>query len=85
MNLHLATCQSWVSACPQDCSCIESQCSPWRIRHEPQELFPWAVLRRTGSQLEWDRLMSCSTYDRAFDLVQAMIWLGARGLRGERV
>lgn len=89
MKLHFATCASWITSRTADCTCIGAQQRPWRIRKTPHELFPWTVYRRTGSAavngIVYERLMSCSTYQGAVELVASMIWLSKNGLRSESV
>src|SRR3954468_17719819 len=59
MNLHYPTCATWVTNSVADCTCSGQR--PWRIRKNPDELFPWGVYRRTGTvqdSVVYERLMS---------------------------
>ncbi len=80
---HYASCPGWESGVVADCTCYVLPA--FRIRKEVTEQFPWRIWRRTAD-LTYTPLMSASTWDAAFELVQGFLWLRREGLnRGNHV
>lgn len=75
--LHFATCSCWETGDTADCTC--SPVPAWRIRYEAEEQFPWRIWRRT-SDLSYEPLMRCSTFEAARQLVLELMRLRVKAV-----
>ncbi len=75
---HYATCPGWMSGSVADCTCFGLPA--WRIRKEPDQQFPWRIWRRT-EDLTFEPLLSASSWQAAFSLVQGLMHLREQYVR----
>lgn len=75
---HFATCKVWATGSCSGCDC---QMPPWRIRKEPAELFAWRIFRFTSDG--YVRLMGCSSFEAARQLVIQLMWMRDHALKRE--